>query len=162
MKAQDRRLTTLLAFGAIVVGLTPWAISFFGGSFGFWHFPFQGTCHQMPERSLFFSGEQMVVCSRCAGLYAGMVLGAVTRIPPKLAKHSRWIVIFAAVPMVVDVLTQDLGLHEPWHPSRLGTGFLAGWLGVSVAMTALVREVRGSLTKPTPPTEPEANPTQNS
>ena len=35
------------------------------------------VCHQLPERSYQLWAAQMPVCARCAGLYAGAVIGAV-------------------------------------------------------------------------------------
>src|ERR1041385_8256533 len=39
-----------------------------------YHF-FSFICHQIPERSLHIEGEQLAVCSRCFGVYFGLVLG---------------------------------------------------------------------------------------
>lgn len=35
------------------------------------------VCHQIPERSFYMAGSQWPVCARCAGIYAGVALGAV-------------------------------------------------------------------------------------
>src|SRR5688572_13565054 len=36
---------------------------------------FSYICHQMPERSLHLAGHSMAVCSRCFGVYAGLMAG---------------------------------------------------------------------------------------
>src|SRR5262245_53805862 len=36
---------------------------------------FSAVCHQEPGRSFYFHGYPMGVCSRCAGIYAGFVVG---------------------------------------------------------------------------------------
>src|SRR5262249_28597620 len=36
---------------------------------------FSAVCHQAPERSFYFRGHPMGVCSRCASIYAGFVIG---------------------------------------------------------------------------------------
>ena len=63
---------------------------------------FSAVCHQAPERSFYFHGGQMGVCSRCASIYAGFIIGLLLypflrdlreeRFPP------RWILIAAAAP----------------------------------------------------------------
>ena len=39
------------------------------------HLSFSGLCHQMPERSLHFSGFTPAVCARCLSLYVGILAG---------------------------------------------------------------------------------------
>lgn len=36
---------------------------------------FGKICHQIPERSFFIKGTQMLICARCTGLYIGIMLG---------------------------------------------------------------------------------------
>src|SRR5882672_11273596 len=36
---------------------------------------FSAVCHQAPERSFYFHGYPMGVCSRCASIYAGFIIG---------------------------------------------------------------------------------------
>ena len=67
----------------------------------------------------------MAVCSRCAGLYAGIAVGALL---PPLAFMSRrgatvvWVAFFV---LLTDVL---LGNWMPInHSARLATGAAAGW-----------------------------------
>src|SRR6266542_2066771 len=72
---------------------------------------FSAVCHQSPERSFYFHGRPMGVCSRCASIYAGFIIGLLLypflrdlredRFPP------RWILIGAAVPTVIDFAGAD-------------------------------------------------------
>lgn len=116
-----------------LVGSLPWLLLIAGvdhpAAFGL----FAPTCHQLPDRSLFLAGSQMVVCSRCAGLYVGLVVGTLRPWPTAWLDHGRTALLAAVALMLTDVLTQDLGLHPPWHPTRLATGaafgvVLSGWL----------------------------------
>jgi uncharacterized membrane protein len=88
------------------------------------------VCHQAPERSFYFHGHPMGVCSRCVSIYAGFIIGLSLypfardlredRFPP------RWILIAAAVPMVIDFTIGILGLFANTFLSRALTGLLFG------------------------------------
>jgi uncharacterized membrane protein len=89
---------------------------------------FAGLCHHVPERTLVIHAEAMCVCSRCAGVYAGIALAA-------LGSGLLWrgetrllrVALAASLAfMMADIVTQDLGLHAPWHAARLLTGALVG------------------------------------
>ncbi len=101
---------------------------------------FAPMCHRLPERSLALAGVQMPLCSRCAGLFAGVAAGALIA-RPRLARAAwRPVLIALGVVMAVEVATQDLGLHAVWHPSRLATGFAFGYALVVAFITQLARE----------------------
>jgi uncharacterized membrane protein len=103
---------------------------------------FHSLCHQMPERTLVVAGVPMLVCSRCAGLYAGLALGVAACLPRTWVPHGRAIVAGALLLALADVATQDLGLHAPWHPGRLATGLLLGWAASGFMFGAIEREAR--------------------
>jgi uncharacterized membrane protein len=91
---------------------------------------FSAICHQAPERSFYFFGAPMGVCSRCASVYAGFLIGLSLypfardlredRFPP------RWILIGAAVPMMADFTLGVSGLLANTFLSRALTGVLFG------------------------------------
>ena len=91
---------------------------------------FSAVCHQIPERSYYFRGYQLGVCSRCLSIYGGFVLGLLfypfardlreDRFPP------RWILIGAAIPTVIDFTGGVLGLFANSFLSRALTGILFG------------------------------------
>ena len=100
---------------------------------------FATTCHRLPERSLALMGVAMPVCSRCGGIYAGVVLGAIVARPKLSARPSRIWITAAVAAMLIDVVTQDLGLRPMWHAARLASGAAFGYLlGVAV-LSALQR-----------------------
>jgi uncharacterized membrane protein len=122
----------------VVAGLLPWAAPWLPRAarvaLGLALAP---ICHQRPERTLVFAGHAMSVCSRCAGLYMGVALGALLAWPLLSERRWRKALAIAAGAMAIDVLSQDLGLHPVWHGARLATGALAGyvasaWLAQSV------------------------------
>jgi uncharacterized membrane protein len=88
---------------------------------------FHALCHQFPERTLVMMGVPMLVCSRCAGIYAGMAIGALLPSFGLLVRHGRRLLLVALGAMLLDVLLQDAGLRPSSHISRLSTGLLVGW-----------------------------------
>lgn len=135
------RRWALPALAALLIsaGLLPWLLAL-RPAWSSALFPvFRAICHQRPERTLTILGAPMVVCSRCAGLYLGLALGVVLPLPRRLLPHGRALVIAAVALATLDVLTQDLGLHAPFHPVRLATGVLLGWSGCAFMMGTLRR-----------------------
>lgn len=126
----------------IAAGVLPWLLSL-RPAWSQAMFPvFRSMCHQRPERSLWFHHTPMVVCSRCAGVYLGVALGVALPLPRRLLPHGRALVIAAIVLATIDVATQDLGLHAPFHPVRLATGLLLGWSGCAFMIGTLQSERR--------------------
>jgi uncharacterized membrane protein len=116
---------------------------------------FSAVCHQAPERSFYFHGGQMGVCSRCASIYAGFIVGLLLypflrdlredRFPP------RWILIGAAVPTAIDFAGGVLGLFANTFLSRALTGVLFGAAAAFYATPGLVSALggwRGALSAP--------------
>ncbi len=101
---------------------------------------FLSMCHRMPERTLALAGVPMPLCSRCAGIFAGVALGALVVWPQLPARAWRWAITAAAGGMVLDVVTQDLGLHPVWHATRLASGLAFGYALAAACVLALRRE----------------------
>lgn len=91
------------------------------------------ACHQIPDRCLDLGAGPLPVCARCAGLYAGGLLGLLftaasgVRVRPPL----RWIAV-VAVPSVLDFVLGllDLPSLENWPRFALASsaGLLLGLL----------------------------------
>lgn len=96
------------------------------------------VCHRRPERTLVLSGVPMPLCSRCAGIALGLLLGAIAAWPGPSLRATRIAAAVAAGLMLADVLTQDLGVHPVWHATRLGTGALFGYV-VAIGLFAAIR-----------------------
>jgi uncharacterized membrane protein len=132
----------VLALSVLLVaaGLVPWLLSINPTWSRAMSPVFRSMCHQRPERSLWFLGAPMVVCSRCAGVYLGVALGVALPLPRRLLAYGRGLVIAAIALATLDVITQDLGLHAPFHPVRLATGLLLGWTGCAFLIGTLRSE----------------------
>jgi uncharacterized membrane protein len=128
----------------LMAGLSPWILALMRARAPELTVVYRALCHQRPERTLVLWGVPMLVCSRCAGLYAGVALGALLPLPRRLLPRGRALVLFALAVTLVDVLTQDLGLHPPLHPVRLATGLLLGWSASGFMFSALRSEAAAS------------------
>jgi uncharacterized membrane protein len=145
----DARVLPGVARAAFVAaGLFPWILPLLRawlplGSIGVsLDAVFVTMCHRIPERTLTLAGVAMPLCSRCAGVFGGVALGALAVWPRLTARPWRWVITAAAGSMVLDVATQDLGLHPVWHVARLATGFAFGYSVAAACVQALQYEAR--------------------
>jgi uncharacterized membrane protein len=136
------RLLTALRLLLLAAGALPWALVASARATALFFPMFRAFCHQMPERTLVLGGTPMVVCSRCAGVFAGVAIGALLALPQRLLPVGRALVIGAVALATLDVITQDVGLHPPFHPVRLATGLAMGWTGSAFLVASLAREAR--------------------
>lgn len=112
----------------LVAGVLPWALALAGVEDPALVAAFHPLCHQIPERALVIWGVPMLVCSRCAGIYAGVALGVLRPLPMRWLPHAPRLLAIATTAMVVEVVAQDVGLHPPWHVTRTSTGIAFGWV----------------------------------
>ncbi len=102
---------------------------------------FSKICHQRPERSFFLAGHPLAVCSRCTGIYVGAFLGLITyplirSLRITTAPDRKWLFV-AAVPMVVDIAVDLLGIWHNTHSSRLISGLILGGAAVFYVMPGI-------------------------
>ena len=99
-------------------------------------------CHQRPERSFHVWGAQLPVCARCAGLYAGALLGVLAAwfpIPPggrrggSDTRRLRMLLVIASAPTVAAVAGEVVGIIDP---GNLGRALAALPLGAAVSWFA--------------------------
>lgn len=118
----------------IVIGVLPWVLPIARAALPLGRFgdaldaAFWPVCHRIPERSIALAGVLMPICSRCAGIFAGAALGAAIARPRASFSAYKWMLFAAAAVMVIDVATQDLGLHPVLHPARIATGVFLGYV----------------------------------
>jgi uncharacterized membrane protein len=96
---------------------------------------YRPTCHQIPSRCIQLFGHPMPVCARCFGTYASfwgvcLLYGAWRAIPwgrkRPLPTIKPIVVIVLSIPLVIDGLTQFVGLRESTNLLRLVTSSLMG------------------------------------
>jgi uncharacterized membrane protein len=95
-------------------------------------------CHQRPERSFFIGVQQMPVCARCTGLYAGAALAvplALALAVSLSAPRARVLLAIAALPTAITWSLEFAGLAPFSNALRfaaaLPLGAAAAWLVVS-------------------------------
>jgi uncharacterized membrane protein len=117
---RSRRLVALVAFAAALwcagIVLAPW-LEHHGAAAGSWlRLAFSPTCHQKPERCLDLGDGPLAVCARCAGLYAGGLLGLLAALLPGVrCRPTLTTLVAASAPTVLDFVAGLAGL--PSFPS---------------------------------------------
>lgn len=91
---------------------------------------FSFLCHQIPERSFHLEDHRLAVCTRCFGVYFGLLLGFIVypfvRPIEEIEPLPRVWLFLALVPMGID---WSLGFFEIWENtalSRFATGLILG------------------------------------
>lgn len=111
--------------------------------FALFDLPFHFVCHRIPERVISIGAVPTPLCSRCLGLWGGLSLSAAFAWPAISVRALRVALPVAGLLMLIEVVTQDLGIHRVYHPTRLLTGLLLA-VPLGGAVGALVtRELRG-------------------
>jgi uncharacterized membrane protein len=91
---------------------------------------FSLICHQMPDRSFHVLGEKFGVCSRCFGVYFGLIFGFVIypfwRRIDDIEPISRIWLFLSLVPIGIDWLLGVTGIWANTFTSRFLTGLLLG------------------------------------
>lgn len=75
-------------------------------------------CHQRTERSFHPWGVKLPVCGRCAGLYAGALLGLLGAIGCVRARPTRTLIAAAAFPTGATLVLEVFGVLDPGNPGR--------------------------------------------
>jgi uncharacterized membrane protein len=99
---------------------------------------FHTICHQFDGRSLHLVGHPLGVCSRCTAIYGSFLVGILVfpwiRGVRNIPLQTRWILLAAALPMLIDVVLGHLGIYEPSNTYRIATGSVFGFLAALVIL----------------------------
>ncbi len=103
-------------------------------------------CHQIPERSFFIDGEPFGVCSRCFGVYFGLLAGVAVyplwRHIDGLEPPPRFWLFLSLIPMGVDWSLTFFGIWENTLASRFITGLILGAACATYIVPAIVEITR--------------------
>ena len=130
-------LTTVAAFILGASTLCAWAVAH--GASPRWRVLFRVMCHGMERRCLTLFGVPMPICARCTAIYIGLIAGvAVFMLIPLIEERVMRVIMYAAaVPLLIDGLTQATGMRESTSLLRLITGFVAAFAFGFWAVTAV-------------------------
>ena len=110
-----------------------------------YHF-FSFICHQIPERSFFVEGEPFGVCSRCFGVYFGLLVGFVAyplwRKIDEIEPLPRFWLFLSLIPISVDWSLTIFGIWENTFLTRFITGLILGFACSTFIVPALVEITR--------------------
>jgi uncharacterized membrane protein len=154
--ASERRVL-LLAYAAVLAAsvafvapivLAPWLRSA-GHPWiaGVLYAGYSTTCHQLPDRSYWLLGSPLAVCSRCASIYAGVLLGLALAPARGLRAPMprRRSLLAAAAPASADFLLGWLGLVENSFLSRGLTGVALGAVSAFYILPGLMEAIASLL-----------------
>ncbi len=103
---------------------------------------FSVLCHQMPERSFQIFDNQFAVCSRCFGVYFGLVFGFLVyplfRKLEEIEPFPRFWLFLSLIPIGIDWSLGVFGIWENTHLSRFLTGLILGTACAVFIIPALV------------------------
>jgi uncharacterized membrane protein len=107
---------------------------------------FSYICHQISDRSLHIAGHQMAVCSRCFGVYFGLLAGLLVyplwRPVDEIDPLPRFWLFVSLIPIAVDWSLTIFGIWENTHLTRFITGSILGATCATYIVPALVEIVR--------------------
>lgn len=107
---------------------------------------FSFICHQQAERSFHVMSEQFGVCSRCFGVYFGLLLGFAVyplwRNIVEIEPLPRVWLFLSLIPITIDWSLTMFGIWENTHLSRFVTGLILGFACATFIIPALIEITR--------------------
>lgn len=111
---------------------------------------FRFLCHQQSDRSLHIMGEQFGVCSRCFGVYFGILAGffayPLWRRIDEIEPLSKAWLFLSLIPIGIDWSLTFFGFWENTQLSRFLTGLILGVACATFIVPAIV-EITRNLTR---------------
>ena len=107
---------------------------------------FSYICHQMSNRSFHVEGEKFAVCSRCFGVYFGLLMGFLVyplwRRIDEIEPVPRFWLFLSMIPIGVDWSLGVFGIWENTFLSRFVTGLILGVACATFLVPGLVEVTR--------------------
>jgi len=111
---------------------------------------FSFLCHQIPDRSFHVEGEPFAVCSRCFGVYFGLLFGyaiyPLWRPVDSIEPLPKVWLFLSLIPITVDWSLTFFGIWENTHLSRFFAGLILGTACGTFIVPSIV-EIKRNLTR---------------
>lgn len=109
-------------------------------------FFYSPVCHQKIEKSFSCNHLQLMVCARCTGIYFGAMISAVFNLIPFTVSISKRMLIYTAVPMLVDIIMINSGVYQYNKVISFITGNIFG-ASVFIFIFEIIKDYFLELTK---------------
>ncbi len=85
------------------------------------------VCHQDTAKSFFISGNKLLVCARCTGIYiGGLIFSVPALVFSRLLPRSKNWLLLSMAPMAADVLLNSIGIYDYSKWAAFITGVILG------------------------------------
>ena len=84
------------------------------------------VCHQNPDKSFKFNNLQLLVCSRCLGIYLGLIIASIFSIIKFFTNIKLKILLLSALPIISDIIFYQLGFYSYNKILSMITGMISG------------------------------------
>ena len=113
---------------------------------------FRPFCPQRPDHSFFLFGHKLALEQRMLAIAAGLLVGGLLFAPVRRRlRPLDWrLLVLLNLPMLIDVLSQTVGLRDSTWPWRVATGLLGSLAAVWWAYPALQRAFAADRRAPAP------------
>lgn len=149
---KDLRRKAFTLWGIVLFVLAAWAFAIvftpIAKSFGWIEISnplytfFSYICHQIPSRSFHILEHQFSVCSRCTGVYFGLLVGLLSyplfRSMEEIEPFPRIWLLLSMIPIGIDWSLTFFEYWENTHLSRVVTGLILGFACAVFIVPALV------------------------
>jgi len=137
----------VVALWVSAIILAPLAAAYGLNSMSSWPYSFFSyICHQIPERSFHIMEHPFAVCSRCFGVYFGLLIGLASyplwRRVDDIEPLPRFWLFAALIPVGIDWSLGVFGIWENTQLSRFVSGLILGAACAIFIVPALVEIVR--------------------
>lgn len=94
-------------------------------------------CHQNPDKCIIYNNLHLLVCSRCFGIYSGMIaISIIILFSNKIYIHKKFLAI-SVFPIILDVIVYNLKIYSYNKTTAFVTGFIFGAILLLFIFTTL-------------------------
>jgi uncharacterized membrane protein len=110
---------------------------------------YRNVCHQDLSKVIYAGNYHFLVCSRCTGIYIGLLVSSILIwIKPNIKLPLKYFII-ASLPMLLDVIFYSTGIYNYFRSIALLTGLVFGssgffyiWNGIEKLLNELYLKKR--------------------